>query len=84
MPWKVEKTDSCPASKPWGVVNTDTGDSGGRCHPDRDSALKQMAVLYVKKKNGEMKDAALAEEIPDEVAPELWEEMMAAVVASAP
>lgn len=54
MPWKVSKTGSCPANKPWGVVPTDgDGDVRG-CHESRESALKQMQALNIKFKNGEI------------------------------
>lgn len=54
MPWKVQKTDSCPASKPFGVVPTD-GTGGVRgCHETRESAIKQMQALNIKFKNGEI------------------------------
>jgi|SRR6266540_306087 len=47
VPWKVEKTSECPDSKPWGVVNTETGDVGGRCHESKESARQQQKALYV-------------------------------------
>jgi hypothetical protein len=54
MPWKVERTSSCPAGKPYGVVPTD-GSGGVRgCHETRDSAIKQMQALNIKYKNGEI------------------------------
>lgn len=46
MPFSVvEDHRACPASRPWAVKNTDTGDVGGRCHATRDDALSQQRAL---------------------------------------
>jgi hypothetical protein len=72
MPWKVVKDHSdCGASKPFAVVS-DKGKLSG-CHATRQSALKQMALLYSKYKKGE-----IASEPPDFDAA-TWEEMMLAI-----
>lgn len=45
MPWKIVDSHSrCPASKPYAVVNKDTGRLVG-CHASQASAKKQMAAL---------------------------------------
>lgn len=77
MPWSVGKSDSCPASKPWAVITKDSGKTHG-CFPSRAAAMKQMAVLYVKQKKGEIAELELPE-----ITPELWAEMMQAVVDDA-
>jgi hypothetical protein len=46
MPYKIVKNhESCPDSKPWAVVNKDTGAKVG-CHNTETSAKKQLAALY--------------------------------------
>jgi len=45
MPWVAKKSDQCPADKPWGVFNQQTGRKVA-CHATRDSALAQMRALY--------------------------------------
>lgn len=44
MPWRVERSASCPASKPFAVVNQDTGRRMG-CHATRAAARQQLAAL---------------------------------------
>jgi len=56
MPWHVVKSSKCPSSKPWAVVNTDTGDTGNRCHPDKASAVKQMKAIYANTPDSEHKN----------------------------
>jgi len=47
MPWETVKEHSdCPTSKPWGVINKDTGDLKG-CHKTKKAANKQIAALHV-------------------------------------
>jgi phage head maturation protease len=46
MPWHVDRTDVCPASKPFGVIADADGSVDGRCHATREQATKQMAALY--------------------------------------
>lgn len=53
MPWHVAKSDSCPANKPWAVITNESGKTHG-CHATRAEAAKQMAVLYLKQKQGEI------------------------------
>lgn len=67
MPWHVSKSDSCPKSKPWAVITDETGKTHG-CHATRAEAAKQMAVLYIKQKEGEIAS---------------WEEEMQAVTETA-
>ena len=57
MPYHVAKSAQCPASKPWGVINSVTGDVGGRCHPSQAKARKQMAALYANEPGINMTDA---------------------------
>lgn len=46
MPYKIKENDSrCPDGKPYSVVNSDTNDLRG-CHPDKESATKQLQALY--------------------------------------
>lgn len=53
MPWHVAKSSKCPSSKPWAVINSDTGDTGNRCHADRASAIKQMKAMYANTTEGD-------------------------------
>lgn len=46
MPYHVDETAQCPASKPFGVIKDADGSVDGRCHPTREAAEKQMAALY--------------------------------------
>lgn len=84
-PWHVDKSDACPTSSPWAVITKDSGKTHG-CFASRDAALKQLAVLYVKLKSGEIKAELEDGTVLDasyEMDPEVWQDMMAAVVASA-
>lgn len=45
MPWKVSKSDRCPASRPWAVINQNSGAVEG-CHTSKAKGLKQAAALY--------------------------------------
>lgn len=45
MPWHSEKSDQCPADKPWAVVKNDTGEKVA-CHETKESADAQVAALY--------------------------------------
>ena len=45
MPYVVTRDDRCPASKPWGVTNQQTGDLHG-CHPTKEHARSQQRALY--------------------------------------
>lgn len=75
MPWHTAKSDTCPKSKPWAVITDDTGKTHG-CFESRTAAMKQMAVLYMKQKKGE-----IAMEDAPELTPLLWEQLMAAIVS---
>lgn len=44
MPYKVTKTDKCPASKPWGVIKVSDGKLMG-CHPTKAKANDQVAAI---------------------------------------
>jgi hypothetical protein len=46
MPWHVARTQQCPVSKPWGVINNATGRAENRCHASQEAARRQMAALY--------------------------------------
>lgn len=46
MPWDVEQTGECPASRPWGVVRRTDGQIEG-CHATEEAAREQQAALYV-------------------------------------
>lgn len=45
MPWHIDKTSKCPASKPWGVIKDSDGSVAG-CHPDKEKAKAQLKALY--------------------------------------
>jgi len=46
MPYKTMKTDQCPTSNPWGVVNKATGKVvPGGCHATQDEAQKHLGAL---------------------------------------
>lgn len=70
MPYIIKKTPSCPASKPFGVFNKNTGDLRGRCHPSKAKALAQMRALYAAesgtKMNSEVAVINLVKEFSDE------------------
>jgi len=55
MPWKVEQGHGCPASRPWAVVKTTTGERVA-CHPTKASAQQQVKALYAKE--GQMSAAS--------------------------
>jgi phage head maturation protease len=46
MPYHVDETSQCPASKPFGVIKDADGSVDGRCHATREAAERQMAALY--------------------------------------
>jgi len=46
VPYVIKRDDRCPASKPFAVVNQQTGDLRG-CHPTEDHARQQQKALYV-------------------------------------
>lgn len=45
MPWHVDKSDRCPASRPWAVIKDADGAIEG-CHASKADANKQLAALY--------------------------------------
>lgn len=44
MPWHVERSGECPASKPWAVIKDDD-DSIEGCHESEEAAREQLAAL---------------------------------------
>lgn len=56
MPWTVERSDSCPKSKPWAVIKDADGEVEG-CHETEDAAKKQMAALYAQEKTAALQGA---------------------------
>lgn len=58
MPWHVAQSAQCPAGKPWGVINENTGEVEG-CHASEAAAQEQVAALYAA-------EDVLAEPRPDE------------------
>jgi hypothetical protein len=46
MPWNVERTDRCPAGRPWGVIGGESGDDLRGCHPTQQAARQQQKALY--------------------------------------
>lgn len=46
MPWYVTKSKQCPASKPYAVINKDSGKVMG-CHENKQAAGKQLAALKI-------------------------------------
>jgi HK97 family phage major capsid protein len=51
MPYHVARSDECPVSKPWAVMNSQTGKIHG-CHDTQASANDQMAALYANEPKG--------------------------------
>lgn len=45
MPWKVEKSSSCPASKPFAVVRKTDGKVVA-CHATHEKATQHKEALY--------------------------------------
>jgi HK97 family phage prohead protease len=52
MPWTVERTDRCPASRPWGVIREGGALEG--CHATREMANRQRAALYAQEGSSSM------------------------------
>ena len=46
MPWHIDKSSRCAASKPWAVIKDADGSVVG-CHPTKAAAQKQLAALNV-------------------------------------
>lgn len=46
MPYEVSKSDDCPKSKPWAVINKSTGEVKG-CSETEEAAQSHMRALYV-------------------------------------
>lgn len=60
MPYKiVENHESCPAGKPWGVVNKETGELKG-CSKTKEKAKDHMAALYVHEEDRTFRDKVQA------------------------
>lgn len=47
MPWKIIKSTRCPDSKPFALVNSETGRLVA-CHASQESARKQQKALYAR------------------------------------
>ena len=61
MPWRVERTDQCPASRPWGVIlKADGTVVEGGCHSDHAMANRHMAALYAREPRSAMRAELLA------------------------
>ncbi len=56
MPWTVRRDSRCPDSKPFAVINKETGANGGRCHESKQSAVKQLALLASKERRNELRE----------------------------
>ena len=51
MPWTVNRTDACPASRPWGVIKDDDGSIEG-CHASEADAQAQLVALNIAESEG--------------------------------
>jgi len=45
MPWMIQKSDQCPAARPYAVIKESDGSVEG-CHESQEAAEKQVAALY--------------------------------------
>lgn len=52
MPWRVSTDVDCPASDPYGVVKSDTGELVA-CHATAGEAMAQVHALYANMPMGE-------------------------------
>ena len=71
MPWKVEKTDRCPAEKPYGVITEGTNKLHG-CHATAARARAQQAALYANAKPGELSAEEWEQAMDEVLAAEEW------------
>lgn len=46
MPWMIQKSDECPASRPYAVIKESDGSVEG-CHESEEAAKKQLAALNI-------------------------------------
>ena len=51
MPWHVEQSGECPASRPWAVVKDDDGTIEG-CHASEADAQDQLTALNIAESEG--------------------------------
>ena len=51
MPWHIEKSAECPASRPWAVVKDDDGSIEG-CHQSEAAADQQLTALNIAEAEG--------------------------------
>jgi len=51
MPWHIEKSAECPASRPWAVVKDDDGSIEG-CHQSEAAAEQQLTALNIAEAEG--------------------------------
>ena len=64
-PWHVERTDQCPASRPWGVIlKADGTVVEGGCHTDHARANRHLAALYAREPRSAMRAELLARASP--------------------
>ena len=56
MPYHVTQSGSCPTSRPWACVNSQTGRVMG-CHDTQGAARQQMAALYANEPGASTRDA---------------------------
>ena len=74
MPWHVDKTAQCPASKPWGVIKNSDGKVVG-CHATKKDANKQLAALNANVAEGDDKGTEDMSAIANENTPTTVEEL---------
>lgn len=51
MPWHVEQSGECPASRPWAVIKDDDGTIEG-CHASETDAQGQLTALNIAESEG--------------------------------
>lgn len=64
MPWSVKRTEQCPTSRPWGVLDADGKVIDGGCHTAHDMANRHMAALYANEPTKEARAALVAAAAP--------------------
>ena len=66
MPWIIRRDeDQCPVSRPWAVVNQQTGDLRG-CHPSKHHARQQQKALYASVPDARPQRSAEPEDVTDQ------------------
>lgn len=71
MPYVVRQDDRCPASRPWGVSNQQTGDLHG-CHPSKAHARLQQKALYAAEGDARPQRSAVQEPCDATTVPGDW------------